>query len=167
MCKKSTLCPKKRHRCGCLWTEPVSCKCSKWRPLAIPHATDILQEKTLACGILKRQFPGSWFVGHHFSHVHARNRFRIQRRTKSVGLPDLHVTRDSSRCQVYGTGFWRVVGLRAKVPYLGSEKWLPNLQRNITFALRLAVWLITIFTENNCLLPYLSLLHVIHNKSTT
>ena len=34
-----------RHRhasspgeCGWLWTEPVSCKCSKWRPLAFPHA---------------------------------------------------------------------------------------------------------------------------------
>jgi len=34
-----------RHRhvsssgeCRWLWTEPVSCKCSKWRPLAFPHA---------------------------------------------------------------------------------------------------------------------------------
>ena len=32
--------------CGWLWTEPVSCKCSKWRPLAFPRmhaATHILQ----------------------------------------------------------------------------------------------------------------------------
>jgi len=38
-------------------TEPVSySKCSKWRPLAFPHhaATHILQEKTHACGVLKR-----------------------------------------------------------------------------------------------------------------
>ena len=43
--------------CGWLWTEPVSySKCSMWRPLAFPHhaATHIFQEKTHACGVLKR-----------------------------------------------------------------------------------------------------------------
>ena len=45
--------PHSPGECGWLWTEPVSySKCSKWRPLAFPHARS--HPHSPFCGVLKR-----------------------------------------------------------------------------------------------------------------